>query len=156
MHHYVIALGSNRRHGSHGSPARVIDAATRRLPIIALSRTIHSRPIGPSSRAYANAVAIIATDQSPPLLLATLKSIERAFGRRAGQRWGARVLDLDIILWSGGICTERTLSIPHLAFRTRSFVLGPLAQIAPTWRDPLSHLTVKQLKARLDRSHPRA
>jgi 2-amino-4-hydroxy-6-hydroxymethyldihydropteridine diphosphokinase len=152
MFHYAIALGSNRRHGRYGSPARVIDAAAERLPIVIISRTIHSLPIGPSERAYANAVAIIETPLAPPALLAALKAIEHMFGRRAGQRWGPRVLDLDIITWSGGIWADRQLTIPHASFRDRHFVLAPLAEITPGWRDPITHLNVKQLKARLDRA----
>ena len=72
---------------------RVIDAAP----------TIESDPIGPSIRRYANSAAVIETPLEPPELLALLKRIERKLGRRpGGQRWRARVLDLDIILWSGG------------------------------------------------------
>jgi 2-amino-4-hydroxy-6-hydroxymethyldihydropteridine diphosphokinase len=156
MFHYVIALGSNRCHGRFGSPARIIDAAADHLPIVSRSRTILSQPIGPSQRRYANAVAIIASPRLPPDMLDSLKAIERQFGRRGGQRWGARVLDLDIILWSDGIWSDSKLAIPHRAFRDRGFVLGPLTEIAPQWRDPLSHLSINQLKARLDRSHPRA
>ena len=67
---------------------------------------------------------------------------------------GARVIDLDIILWSGGIHASRSLAVPHPAFRERSFVLGPLAQLAPDWRDPVTQLTVRQLAARLTRRAP--
>jgi 2-amino-4-hydroxy-6-hydroxymethyldihydropteridine diphosphokinase len=150
---YIIALGSNRRHGRYGAPAQIIDAALSAiaLPLIAVSRTIQSRPIGPSSRTYANAAAMIETDLSPLALLAHLKAVERAFGRRAGQIWAARVIDLDIILWSDGVWASSTLCIPHAEFRQRPFVLGPMVEIAPDWRDPISALSTKQLKARLDR-----
>ncbi len=150
---YIIALGSNRRHGRYGAPAQVIDAALSavNLPLIAVSNTVQSRPIGPSSRTYANAVAVIETDLSPPALLDHLKSVERAFGRRSGQMWAARVIDLDIILWSDGVWASNKLCIPHAEFRKRAFVLGPLAKIAPDWRDPITALSIKQLKARLDR-----
>src|SRR3546814_8929009 len=59
-------------------------------------------PLGPTIRRFANMVAIIESDDDPPALLRRLKAIEHAFGRRRGRRWGARVIDLDIILWSGG------------------------------------------------------
>jgi 2-amino-4-hydroxy-6-hydroxymethyldihydropteridine diphosphokinase len=152
---YIIALGSNRRHPRHGAPARVIAAAMARLDPVAQSRVISSRPIGPSQRAYTNAVALIESALSPPALLIHLKAIEQAFGRRSGgQRWSARVLDLDIILWSGGIWVDETLTIPHPAYRVRHFVLGPLCEIAAQWRDPLTHFSALQLKACLDRKHP--
>ena len=152
QHHYIIALGSNRPHGRHGAPRGVIAAALKALPVVTASRIILSRPIGPSRRSYANAVAHIESELNPPALLAWLKTIEFAFGRRRGQRWGARVLDLDIIFWSGGAWASKNLSIPHPRFDERGFVLGPLATITPQWRDPLTRLSVKQLKARLDRA----
>ncbi len=151
---YIIAVGSNRRHPCHGAPGRVLMAAMAKLDPLAQSRIITSRPIGPSQRAYANAAILIESDLPPPALLSHLKTIEHEFGRRVrGQRWSARVLDLDIILWSGGVWADRTLTIPHPAYRQRGFVLGPLCEIAPWWRDPLTHFYPPQQKARLDRKH---
>jgi 2-amino-4-hydroxy-6-hydroxymethyldihydropteridine diphosphokinase len=120
------------------------------LSVEAASRIVTSRPIGPSRRAYANAAAIVRTDLEPPDLLAELLVIETRFGRRRrGQRWGARVLDLDIVLWSGGAWASPGLVIPHVSFRERDFVLRPAAEIAGDWRDPLSGLFLRQLLARL-------
>ena len=87
-------------------------------------------------------------------MLARLKAIERAFGRRPGRRWGARVLDLDIILWSGGCWRSKGLVVPHPRYRDRTFVLRPLHDVAPRWRDPLTGLTPRQLEARLTRPRP--
>ncbi len=84
-------------------------------------------------------------------MLARLKPIEARFGRRPGQHWGARVLDLDIILWSEGPWSSPGLTVPHPAFRERRFVLDPLLRVAPEWRDPLTGLTVRQLAHRLRR-----
>jgi 2-amino-4-hydroxy-6-hydroxymethyldihydropteridine diphosphokinase len=153
---YIIALGSNRRHARHGAPAHILAAAMAVLDPVARSRIVTSRPIGPSQRTYANAAILIESDLTPPALLQKLKGIERYFGRRtSGQRWGARVLDLDIILWSGGVWADQTLTIPHPAYRQRRFVLGPLCEIAPWWRDPLTYFYPPQQKARLDRKHTR-
>lgn len=152
---YVIALGSNRR-GRHGSPEREIVAALEALGnVVARSPTVASAPLGPSNRRYANAVALIETREAPAALLFRLKRIERAFGRRPGRRWGSRVIDLDIILWSGGAWSSSGLTVPHAAFRARSFVLGPLAALVPQWRDPLTHRTIRQLAQSVDRRHPR-
>lgn len=152
---YAIALGSNRR-GRHGSPEREIAAALDALDtVVARSPTVASAPLGPSNRRYANAVALIETPEDPATLLVRLKRIERAFGRRPGRRWGSRVLDLDIILWSGGAWSSPGLTVPHAAFRERGFVLGPLATLAPHWRDPLTARTIRQLAHVVDRRHPR-
>lgn len=163
----MIALGSNKRHRRHGAPRRVIAAAIEAIEasgitVLALSPTIETAPVGPSSRRYANAAAVIACPDPPPALFARLKQVERAFGRRPARRWAARVLDLDIILWSGGIWASPGLGIPHRHFRERAFVLTPLKAIAPNWRDPLTGLTPTQLLHRLERktpvdpSHPRS
>jgi len=126
------------------------------LTVLAWSTIMSSRPLGPGRRTYSNAVALIVTELDPPALLAHLKAIERAHGRRGGQRWGSRILDLDIIAWSGGIWASPGLSIPHTAFRTRRFVLAPLVEVMPGWRDPVTGLTARQLLARLDRRRPRS
>ncbi len=147
--HYAIALGSNRR-GRHGGPRDELRAALEAIGgVVAASPIVETAPVGPSIRRFANAAAIIASDENPPELLARLKRIEREFGRRRGQRWGARVLDLDILLWSEGVWGTAALTVPHPHFRTRDFVLDPLARIAGGWRDPLSGLTVRQLRHRL-------
>jgi len=159
-HRYVIAFGSNRRHGSIGAPRKVLGAASVALHkagigTVRASRLIHTPPLGPSLRTYANAAVQIETSLEPGELLALLKRTEREFGRRSGgQRWISRVLDLDIVLWSGGAYVGKGLVIPHPRFRERLFVLGPVSEVAPGWRDPLTGLTVRQLKARLTARRP--
>ncbi|MBX9795470.1 MAG: 2-amino-4-hydroxy-6-hydroxymethyldihydropteridine diphosphokinase [Sphingomonas sp.] len=146
---YAVALGSNRR-GRAGDPPRVLRAALGAIGgVKAASAIITTAPLGPSTRRYANMVALVETAETPPELLARLKAVEHSFGRRPGQRWGARVLDLDIILWSGGAWAGPGLVVPHAAFRKRHFVLAPLAGIAPGWRDPLSGRTMRQLASLL-------
>ena len=109
---------------------------------------IESAPIGPAQRRFANAACVLENSMEPGEILARLKAMERSFGRRSGQVWGDRVLDLDLILWSGGILNTRSLSIPHREFRNRRFVLDPSNRIAPEWRDPLSGYTIRQLAVR--------
>jgi len=125
------------------------------VKVLEASPALLTDPIGPSHRRYCNSAAIVETRLGPPELLALCKRIEREFGRRqGGQRWSTRVLDLDLVLWSGGPFAEPDLIIPHPLFRTRDFVLAPAVQIAANWRDPVTGRTVRQLHARLTR--PRA
>lgn len=148
---YVIALGSNRR-GCHGSPADEVRAALDEIGgVVAVSPLIATAPLGPSSRRFVNAATVIESHESPPELLVRLKAIETDFGRRRGQCWGERVIDLDIVLWSGGTWADDGLTIPHPAFRERRFVLDPIARIVPDWRDPLTGLAIRHLAARLTR-----
>ena len=125
-----------------------LGTVTVRSPIVATA------PIGPSARRYANAAVLLETELDPRSLLAALQRTEREFGRRRWRRWGDRVLDLDIVLWSQGTLAGPTLTVPHPAFRERAFVLVPAAAIAPAWRDPASGLTLQQSKARLTRQRP--
>jgi 2-amino-4-hydroxy-6-hydroxymethyldihydropteridine diphosphokinase len=151
---YAIALGSNRR-SRHGSPAATLRAALAAIGGLRAVSAIRTTPaLGPAGRSFANAAAIIESSLDPDALLVELKAIERAFGRRPGRRWGPRVLDLDIILWSGGAWRGPGPIVPHPAFRKRAFVLQPLAEIAPAWRDPMAGATVRQLLARLTAPRP--
>jgi len=118
--------------------------------LLARSPLIETPPIGPSLRRYINAAMLVETHvHAPDAMLALLKRMERAAGRRTRQRWGARPLDLDIILWNGGAWRSNGLIIPHSAFRQRDFVLTPLHAVAPRWRDPISGFSIAQLQARL-------
>lgn len=161
-HDYAIALGSNLRHARFGPPESVLRAALRRLDagctrVRAVAPLMSSAPIGPSRRRYANCAAILSTRLMPDALLAHLKAMEHDFGRRSGgQAWRARVLDLDILLWSGGPYVSDRLCIPHRDMTQRHFVLHPLRAIAPQWRHPLNGRTVRQLHARLDQKRPAA
>ncbi|ANY18678.1 2-amino-4-hydroxy-6-hydroxymethyldihydropteridine pyrophosphokinase [Tsuneonella dongtanensis] len=159
-HRFLVALGSNVRHPRFGLPRQVLRAALAALEdaglaVDAMSPIVDSAPLGPSSRHYANAAAVISTRLEPEEVLDLLQAIEHAFGRvRRGARWGARVLDLDIALWSGGSWFSERLVIPHPEFNDRRFAVAPAARIARAWRDPLTGLTVGQIEARLTRASP--
>ena len=154
MHRYLVALGSNMRVPGIGPPPKVVRAAEQAfedygIEPVAISPVISSAPLGPSLRRYSNAAAVVESALAPPAMLAALQQMEAAFGRRRrGGPWRARPLDLDIVLWSGGVWAAPDLVIPHPMFRTREFVLKPAARIAPHWRDPVNGLTLRQLAAR--------
>jgi 2-amino-4-hydroxy-6-hydroxymethyldihydropteridine diphosphokinase len=154
---YAIAIGSNRPHGRFGTPARVVEAAVARLDqdfgLFDASPIMLNAAHGGAGRDFANGVALVESDLEPPEMLSRLKSLEREFGRRRGRRWGPRVLDLDIVLWSGGEFRSRRLTVPHRRLSSRSFVLEPLAAIAPGWR--VGALSVRHLTHRLARRAPR-
>lgn len=156
-HLYAVAIGSNRRHGRYGLPATVVEAAIARLDadfdLFDAAPIILNKAIGGAGRDFANSVALVTSELDPAAMLAALKRIEREFGRRAGRRWGERVLDLDLAAWDGGRFRARGLTIPHPRLAEREFVLGPLAAIAPDWliAGPLS---VRHLLSRLGKRRP--
>ncbi len=153
-HLYAIALGSNRPHGRHGRPGGVIGAAIalldRHFALFDASSVLVNPAQGGAGRDFANAVALIESGLDPHAMLTALKVIERDFGRRPGRRWGARVLDLDILAWSGGQIRSHSLTIPHPRLAARAFAIEPLAEIAPEWR-LIGSLTARHLATRLAR-----
>jgi 2-amino-4-hydroxy-6-hydroxymethyldihydropteridine diphosphokinase len=155
---YAIAIGSNRPHGRFGRPPGVVEAAIARLDrdfgLFDASAIVLNKAQGGAGRDFANAVALVESDLDPPKMLAELKRIEREFGRRASRRWAPRVLDLDIVDWTGGGWRSRLLTVPHPAAAGRAFVIEPLASIAPGWRLE-GGLTARHLAHRLARPRPR-
>ena len=118
----------------------VVEAAIARLDqdfgLFDASPIILNAAHGGAGRDFANAVALVESELEPPEMLDRLKAIEREFGRRRGRRWGPRVLDLDIVLWSGG-----------------TFALARAERPAPAARQPrLRASAARRDRARLARS----
>nr|WP_232228501.1 2-amino-4-hydroxy-6-hydroxymethyldihydropteridine diphosphokinase [Lyngbya sp. PCC 8106] len=86
----------------------------------------------------------------PQELLTTLLAIEDQFGRVRQERWGARTLDLDVLLFGDLILETPDLQIPHPRMTERGFVLVPLAEIAPDWVEPVSGEAISQLVKKVD------
>lgn len=154
---YVVAIGSNQPLSRKLGPQAIVAAAilalnAKPLRVKAIAPIIRSRPLGPSARDYANSAVVVRTRLTPLELLDHLQAIEAQFGRRRRRRWGARTLDLDIILWEGGAVRSRRLAIPHPGLAVRDFVLRPLRAITPHWRDPASGLRIMHLAARNTRA----
>lgn len=130
-----IGLGSNL--DSPYQQLRLAVEALKAAPGIqfeAISPLYSSAAVGLGNQPdYCNAVAKIHTDQTPQALLATLLEIEKQQGRKrtAGQRWTARTLDLDILLYGDMQVSDNNLVIPHREMHKRNFVLKPLGDLAP-------------------------
>ncbi len=134
-----IGLGSNLR-GPAAQVRRAL-AALAGLPqsrLVARSSLYRSPPMGPQDQPdFVNAVARLATTLEPVDLLVHLQRLEREAGRGAGgRRWGARVLDLDLLLWGERHLESPTLVLPHPGLPERAFVLYPLAELAPALSVP--------------------
>jgi 2-amino-4-hydroxy-6-hydroxymethyldihydropteridine diphosphokinase len=128
-----LGLGANL-----GDPPAAIRAALDALAcrghvrIDAVSSLYRTAPWGPVPQPdYANACALATTDLAPRALLAEVKSIEDELGRRPGERWGPRAIDIDILFYAGETLDTPDLIIPHDSLFQRAFVLVPLAEIAP-------------------------
>jgi len=145
----ALALGANL-----GDRAAQLDAAVDRLrelvDALRVSAYFETDPIGvgPQPR-FLNAAAT-GTARCPARdLLDHLLAIERTFGRERPFPGAPRTLDLDLILYGDAIIDEPGLQVPHPRFRERAFVLDPLAEIAADWLDPVTGLSIGQLRRRL-------
>jgi 2-amino-4-hydroxy-6-hydroxymethyldihydropteridine diphosphokinase len=154
MAQVFVGLGSNV-----GDRLEQISRAVQRLgrlPGVRVSRmaTIYdTEPVGPPQPEYLNTVIEMDTALSPHQLLETLKLLERQLGRvPSTQRWGPRVIDLDILLYDDRVLNEPALIIPHPRMHERRFVLEPLAQLAPQFVHPVLKQTIAQLLAALPAS----
>ncbi len=150
MPRVAVALGSNL-----GDRQAHLDAAVARLGSFLsdfrVSRVYETEPagmVGPQPP-FLNAAAAGVFEGTPRGLLAELLGVERERGRARPHPGASRTLDLDLIFFGDERLDEPDLVIPHPRFRERRFVLEPLAEVAPDWRDPVSGLTVRDLLARL-------
>ena len=129
-----IGLGSNlAKPVVQIKSARIAIASLAGVQELAFSSLYHSLPMGPQDQPdYVNAVMGVATDLLPMDLLHSLQNIENSHGRvRKGDRWGARTLDLDILIYGDQEIDLPDLTVPHKGLAERSFVLYPLFEIAP-------------------------
>jgi 2-amino-4-hydroxy-6-hydroxymethyldihydropteridine diphosphokinase len=144
-----VAVGSNLN-----QPRRQVCDAFERLAALPdtrlelRSRIYLTRPMGPQDQPdFVNAAAGLLTRLGARALLDALLAIELAMGRRRQERWGPRIIDLDLLWMHGEVIDEPGLTLPHPGVSERNFVLYPLCDIAPTLMIP-GHGHVLDLKSR--------
>ena len=110
------------------------------------SSLYESEPLGNSKEWFVNGVVEIDTELAPDDLLRKCNNIERAMGRKkVRKKWGARIIDLDILLYNNLRQERRGLKIPHPEIQNRKFVLVPLSEVAPQVVHPVLSMTVSEL-----------
>jgi 2-amino-4-hydroxy-6-hydroxymethyldihydropteridine diphosphokinase len=146
-HQVYIGVGSNLGNKKENFLEALLRVA--KLPdtrILKESSLYESEPNGDAKDWYVNGAIEIETKFKPEMLLKKFKNIERAMGRKKiKKRWGARIIDLDILLYDAAIVKKKSLRIPHPEMPSRKFVLLPLSEIAPQVIHPELGVTISEL-----------
>lgn len=141
-----LLLGSNvgDRH-AHLTRARIL-VDQKAGPVLFHSEVYETAPWGMKDQGkFLNQALQIETDLSPMDLLQMLKSIEKEVGRTETERWGPRIIDIDILFYGDQVVNHPDLKVPHPFLEERRFALLPLAELNPDFVHPISHLTVQQM-----------
>lgn len=153
----ALGLGSNL-----GDSLGHLRAAVHQLGALGLHRIIvssvyESAPVGYEDQPdFLNAAVIGRWKGSPRPLLEAALAVERTAGRERSFRNAPRPLDIDVLLFGSLVVAEPGLVVPHPRWKERSFVLAPLCEVVPTWRDPVSGETVEDIWSRLRGDLPEA
>lgn len=153
----AIGMGSNLGDSIEILRSAIVSlAATEGIVIERVSSVYRTKAVGPPQPDYLNAATIVATELTAIDLLRRMQTIELTYGRVRSERFGARTLDLDLLLYGEEtICLtaaeseDLDLVVPHPRMRDREFVLAPLAEIAAEWREPLYGLTILALRQKV-------
>ena len=150
----AIALGSNLS-SEIGDSQKIVQAAIAQLAtypeieVVKVSRWYRTKAITLPNTApqpdYINGCAVLRTTLNPFQLLQALFYTEQFFGRERRERWGARTLDLDLLLYGDRQIDTPELVLPHPRMSDRAFVLLPLAEIAADWIHPVKGLAISEL-----------
>jgi 2-amino-4-hydroxy-6-hydroxymethyldihydropteridine diphosphokinase len=127
---------------------------SRRCTVVAVSSLYRSEAVvldgadaGPD---YLNAVCEVESDLTPNELLVFVKEIEYEMGRRPAERWGPRILDIDVLLCGDVVIASAELTVPHVLLSERNFVLVPLAELEPDAMHPVLKRTMGELAVDVD------
>lgn len=148
MQNILLAFGSNL-----GDRKQTLLTAWAELGVtpgmetVTFSRLYETKPVGgPTNQPdFLNATGLIRSDLPPLELLARCHKIEQRHGRTRTEHWGARTLDIDILLIGDQVITLLPLTVPHPAMLNRRFVLEPAAEIAPDMIHPVANRTIAEL-----------
>lgn len=146
-----IAIGSNQGNALENCRRAVEELGSdRRNRLIRCSSFYRTEPVGKKDQPwFVNAVIELDTSMSARELLGFLLSTEEKMGRIRGERWGPRVIDLDLLFYGGEELGEEGLQVPHPRLHGRKFVLVPLKEIAPDLKHPVLKKSISEILAEL-------
>jgi len=153
----IVGLGANL-----GNSPTVFAAALNRLgresELVGVSHLWKTRPVGPEQPDFTNAAILLRWRGDPHGLLRRCREIEASAGRNrsAEDRWGPRILDLDLLIVRDLVWRSPELELPHPRFHERAFALAPAAEVAPDWLHPTTGQTLAELADEVQAADPGA
>jgi len=152
MSSILLGLGTNL--GNRGGNLRqAVSALESGITVSLVSPIYETSPWGKIDQPpFLNMCLRGVTELGPHELLAFVKGVEVSLGRTPAEKWGPRIMDIDILAYDQLILHTQSLTIPHRFMEQRAFVLAPLNDIAPEWRHPKTGASVAEMLALVDRS----
>ncbi|MEZ0540734.1 2-amino-4-hydroxy-6-hydroxymethyldihydropteridine diphosphokinase [Fibrella arboris] len=143
-----LLLGANLGDRLHTFEQARIRIANQIGPTVLQSSLYETAAWGVTNQpTYLNQVLVVATYLEPAAVLTYTLAIEESLGRRRTEKWGARVIDIDLLFYDDLIVDTPTLTLPHPLLHERRFTLVPLAELAPAFVHPVLHQTIQTLLA---------
>ncbi len=144
-HTAFLSLGSNIGNRL-ANLSKAIDQLREKTTVKQISSVYETAPVGNIGQSdFLNLVLELETISSPQALMQLLLEIESRLGRRRTEKWGPRIIDMDIIFFDDAVIQEKDLSIPHAHYTERNFVLVPLVEIADDFICPVRKISVKEI-----------
>lgn len=141
-----LLLGSNLDDRERNLILAIKKINERSGSVRAVSSLYKTQPWGKSDQPeFLNQAIEIQSDLAPDQLLASLNNIEKEIGKNAVERWGPRVIDIDILFFGDTVMSHDQLTIPHPRIADRRFALAPLCEIAPRFVHPVLHKNCQEL-----------
>ncbi len=142
----AIGLGSNIEPRLEALEKSILWVESLIGKVIQKSKIYESEPWGVLNQSYfLNQVILVETDQNPLEVLQYLKKIEALMGREEGERWGPRLIDLDLLFLDREIFHSSELLLPHPRLHERNFVLLPLQEVFSEWVHPTYQMNIRDL-----------
>ena len=150
MNNVFLLLGSNLGDRQLLLQTAIVEIAKRVGPILEKSGLYETQSWGKTGEPdYLNQVVFLKTELSANNVLNEILEIETAMGRRRYEKWGSRLIDIDILFYNDEIIKQDGLEIPHPELHNRRFTLEPLAEVAPGLIHPLLNKSISELKKEL-------
>ncbi len=148
MERVYLLLGTNVGNLTENIMNAIDELSKNGIKILKKSKIYKTKPWGKTDQPdFLNMAVEVETSFSPQELLKTLKGIEQKLKRKTNEKWGPRIIDIDILFYGNHTINEPNLIIPHPYFFERNFAIIPMADIAPDFIPPAQNKSIKQVKA---------